>query len=257
MVARCCWYPVPQDVKDTAYKADEDGQQQAADKDKWRHDTLEYMRKARMGDHELQQVEKVKRQSRLQRVAAYRHLKQIDAQLRATLAGGAGLSTFRPRTEEKQKQVPLEQLPLLVLTEDEHPVNMAAQWYLLFVKRLRLATRPDPWHRLWNDCMEGVKAAGLNLIIQLTTLCMNLPCGLWRGKKFFQEVAEAGADPLQVIDDEDPLLLDLGLQIAAELNAIGDFGDGHKEWMVQQLRDASFLKKKGAHISPTRWFDWN
>jgi hypothetical protein len=245
-------------VKDTTYKADEDGQLQAADRDKWRHDALEYMRKARMDDQELQRVEKVKRQSRLQRVAAYRHLKQIDAQLRATLAGGEGLGTFRPQTEvEKERRIPLEQLPLLVLTEDEHSVNMAAQWYLLYVKRLRMATWPDPWHRLWNDCMEGVKAAGFNLIIQLTTLCMNLPYGPWEGQKFFHEVAEAGADLLQLVDAEDPLLLDLAPQIAAELKASGDFGDGQKEWMVQQLRDASFLNKKGAHISPTRWFDWN
>lgn len=37
----------------------------------------------------------------------------------------------------------------------------------------------------------------------------------------------------------------------------GDFSDNQREWLVSALQEADFLQRKGRHISPTRWFDWN
>ena len=247
-----------QDIKDTTYRPDEDAPLIAEDLAKWRKDAVEYMTMARMDAQQLSEMEKKKQEVKLQRVASYRHLRHLDAQLRAVMPGCLGLKTFTASaSDEAGQKLRLEQLPLLILTEDEHSVNMASQWYMLYSQKLRLATYPDPWHRVWNDCSEGVKSSGFNIVVQLTTLCMNLPYGPWEGQKFFQEVAEAGSDLVQLMHPEDPLLQEVAHQIEEEMQVTGSFEDDKKEWLVQQLRGAAFLQKKGCHISPTRWFDWN
>ena len=121
------------------------------------------------------------------------------------------------------------------------------------VERLRFATWPDPWHKLWNDCV-GVKAPTSSSSSPRPVICF---MGLGKRRRFSRRWPRRRLICLSTVDAEDALLMDLAPDIAAELKAIADSGDGQKQRMVQQLRVASSLEKRGAHISPTRRFDWD
>jgi hypothetical protein len=180
-----------------------------------------YMKAARSDDKEQAASSSKKGAGPLQRVAAYRHLRCLDAQLRAVCGDSKGLAVFLRPDRDIDTAPNWDTVPVLILGEDESSINLSAQWHLLYRHKAMLCVWPDPWHRVWADCADGLSHGGFRTVIQALTLCMNMPFGPWQGQKFFCEVSEAGHDMLQLLRDGDPLIrgvvADVGLSFAMAL----------------------------------------
>lgn len=247
-------------IRDTNYKADEDAVITSADRVMWQSEAAQFLKSARKDDRAAEDSAAPAKRPKVQRVASYRHIKQLDAQLRGALGDERGLSFFLPASNDAPTEQPrLLNLLVLALCEDEGSSNQCAQWHMLYKLRLRLMPQFDPWHRCWNDASVAVRHAGFMPVVRAMSLCMNLPYGPWEGHKFFHELAEAAADLLELAEGgDDPLMAHALPEVEKELGSMVSSSDSDKQaWLVEQLRSAAFLAKKGPHISMTRWFDWN
>ena len=160
------------------------------------------------------------------------------------------------RAQDKGK--PILMKPILVAIEDCYAVVLCARWFRLYRLKTREMPLPDPWHNVWNDCLNACKAAGLHSTILMVTLALNMPWGPWQGEKWFHQVIEGVLDWARISGKDDHIfnayiqhvLRDLDMPYNTHVT------EDLKKQLWEKLRTAEFLRKKGTKVALCRWFNW-
>ena len=194
---------------------------------------------------------------KLQRIASHDQLLALDNLL--CVSTGQGLSFYeRPREGDEEEvdpqAYPAEDATFLVVHCDQHSVNMALLSYLIFQRRLVVLPVYDTFHRQWNDLAGAVTASGNMGHVMCFLVVCNAMHGPWQSTAFFNEVKEGARSLLEIMTSEDPLLTQLLPDI------LRDSGEEHRlteegiaEEVLQRLRQANFLARRGEKISTSRW----
>ena len=148
--------------------------------------------------------------------------------------------------------------PVLSLCEDQGSTNFCARWFLVYMLALRMVFFDDPWHRLWNDVLAAAKETGFYSTILITSIACNLSWGPWQGERWHIELAEGAKDWLRygdtVLDILEKFmprwLRDKGQSVTTES------WKQTLQQMLDDIRTAEYLSKKGIKVAIARWFSW-
>jgi len=176
------------------------------------------------------------------RLAALQWLRALNNSLASV---GSPLWAFKPGPWKVQ--------PLLVLSTDAGPVNMAAYSFMQNKLRLRCLLLWDISHRHWNDAKAILSEAGLWTMVLETTFTWNLYHGPWSSASWFHQAHEASIEFARVAQADDPVLLYCAEGILTDRGLTPGLDQGTS---LKQLLAVEDFRRKGNKISLTRWFGW-
>ena len=151
----------------------------------------------------------------------------------------------------------LPELPLLVQVEDRGPDSFCAQWFEIFVLRLRTWNFDDPWHLLHNGIRNAAAAAGLSSMIHLTSLVIEIGHGPWSGTKWFQVIQETVQEHLaKGLGKDDPILQSLLPRITEDKGWSDLSDESLADQALRDLTSARFMFDVGPTTQASRWCSW-
>ena len=142
------------------------------DQEQWRRDAQELLDALLREDAPDPKTTSSARKQKLKRVATLKGLHALDKQLRQT---GSGLSQFIPPVVGPQRRV--SERPLLTWSQDQGSENWAGQQFLQRALQVRMVVFPDPFHRLWNSELQGIKDSNMYSTMLLSTVICNASHG--------------------------------------------------------------------------------
>jgi hypothetical protein len=156
---------------------------------------------------------------------------------------------------EAESKVPFWQRPRVKLVSDQASENMSLAYALLFYFGIRCLFEFDPYHRVSNDILGGIRGAGCNQALLLSVVVFNLAYGPWLGQAWFQRYKTEAANFFRLGDAFDPVFLWICWRIGMEGGRPEAFGmEAAEEWA--KLVGADFLLRKGPKVLLTRWGSW-
>ena len=188
------------------------------------------------------------------RQSAFFNIKAIDKMLKVML--GMGFAMFLASGADLCLAEMETFHPTLVLHLDEGSPGYAKIWFLMYGLPLRVMPMRDVFHREWNDARLGLSESHLWWIVQLTTVCVNLPFGPWDGSAWWEKVVGQAQDFAVRSNEFSPLYLSLYSLICTDLGeeAVGTID--HIRSVFKQMTDRGRFGKKGEKVSSRRWFGW-
>ena len=132
-------------------------------------------------------------------------------------------------------------LPLLVLTIDQGPDNMAGVWFLLTCLHLCVVVLCDMAHREKNDLKNAVSEAGYQNMLDETAVMFGLDYGPWGSAGWYSLAVEAAKDMVKVMSRHDPLLEHLGFSST-------------EDWR-STVAESEFVRRKVPRLRAS-WFSW-
>ena len=126
---------------------------------------------------------------------------------------------------------------------------------LQFLFRVRVQVNWDPCHRVGNDMFSAARACGLNKILLLSIILLNLSWGPWMGEAWFQRIREEAANYVKLGGPEDAVFLIMLTRIALEEGQSEARGT-QAQAIWDELGYSEFFLRKGQRVLLTRWGSW-
>ena len=145
----------------------------------------------------------------------------------------------------------------LVHVEDSSSVNTSSMMFILNHLRAQYVWFPDPFHMIHNVGLNGLKEAGMYGAVLLSSAAMDAAWGPWHTEKWFRVVQDSVKEYIMHMQDNDPLIQAVLPRVCKDKN--WDLHDipNPQEAVLESLRGASFLRRKGDRAQVSRWFVWH
>ena len=118
---------------------------------------------------------------------------------------------------------------------------------LQFLFRVRMQVNWDPFHRVGNDMFSAARACGLNKILLLSIILLNLAWGPWMGEAWFQRIREEASNYVKLGGPDDAVFLIMLTRIALEEGQSEAFGT-QAQAIWDDLGYSEFLFRKGQRV---------
>ena len=222
--------------------------------DGWRSAAHAYIQKLTNAQSKEDDANAAKR-LKLRRITTYEFLSCIDSVLR-TLAG-IGLSKFLPAESDQSLLDSSHIPPTFILTMDQCSVNWASYYYLSYHLRMRVLAWGDPFHRMWNDTKNGIRASRTWSTILITLPVLNLPHGPWNGAKWFVQIQDSLKEWMASKVGGDALWQFIYPRICHDRGELAEATmPGKEEEVLESLTLDEQFQKRGPRVTLCRWFNW-
>ena len=245
----------PQALRDTRMRLAPAGQDIGADdKASWKQELLHWLVSVdAFAQSSESEVDKIKKQAKLQRLAALDFCVALDWMIQAV--AGHGLVHFiEPDAPGGGEAKPMGDKSMLLLTIDQGSIGMAALWFMMSV-HMRMFPLFDLCHRCHNDALNAVKEAGMHTSLLLTIIIFNLSYGPFKGQSFWEQQCDGAKELVGRCSQDDPLVLHYLPFILQEKGLVDD-GSYTVESIKEDLATATWLSVKGPRVAMSRWFTW-
>ena len=147
--------------------------------------------------------------------------------------------------------------PYLVHVEDSSSVNTSSMMFILNHLRAQYIWIPDPFHMIHNVGLNGLKEAGMYGAVVLSSNAMDAAWGPWSTEKWFRVVQHSVKECIMHMQDDDPLVQGVLPRVCKDKNWDVHDIPNPQEAVLESLRGASFLRRKGDRAQVSRWFVWH
>lgn len=169
-------------------------------KDSWRMRAQGFLRKRRAEDIEEKETEPAKRF----RTKARAWVTTLNSIVQG--ATGKSLDWFRQDPDKSKRSAAVQSWPYLGICPDQGSDGHFAGYVLRYHAQLNCEVWHDPSHGTWGDQESAVRGVGLQVFCYLVCVLLNLQHGPWESQTRYRQLAEAGAEYLEHLAPDCPLL---------------------------------------------------
>lgn len=212
------------------------------EKQEWKTKASAFLRKLTAGGQG--EGTKIGTRPKVERVASWNALLGLHWQLSMF---GIPLTKFLPSADDP---VDISERFHLAINWDTGPDMNCIANFLLFGRKARISSFPDPLHRANRVLANSASDAGMSMAIQVICIVLNLEHGPFSSQAWWAEERDAAKEACCMMDEDDILLGWLAPKIAQDRLQQND-ASGHS--VLAELRQGDFLATKLARAAPTRW----
>lgn len=170
---------------------------------------------------------------------------------------GRTLNWFRQDPDTTMRSKEVQDWPYLGICPDQGSDGMAAAFFLKYHAHLNCEVWHDPSHGTWRDQEQAVRGVGLQGFCYLVCVLLNLQHGPWESQARYRQLSEAGAEYLEHLAPECPLLRSFAPSLVREYDlSEHEQDDDILARIIDCMKTDFNMQYKGTQVKMCRFANW-